>query len=94
MKSECLAGALDSRTEWGIWGGMSERERRALLHRRPNVTSWRRLLEAAMAHHANVPADRPPRFSPPPPESQVAAPPSGLLFGLGWQPTNYGEDAE
>jgi WhiB family redox-sensing transcriptional regulator len=27
---------------------MTERERRALLRRRPNVTSWRRLLEAAM----------------------------------------------
>jgi WhiB family redox-sensing transcriptional regulator len=28
---------------------MTERERRALLRRRPNVTSWRRLLETAMA---------------------------------------------
>jgi WhiB family redox-sensing transcriptional regulator len=26
---------------------MTERERRALLRRRPHVTSWRRLLEAA-----------------------------------------------
>jgi WhiB family redox-sensing transcriptional regulator len=32
---------------------MTERERRALLRRRPNVTSWRGLLETAMAdHHA------------------------------------------
>jgi WhiB family redox-sensing transcriptional regulator len=30
---------------------MTERERRALLRRRPNVTSWRRLLEAARAEH-------------------------------------------
>ena len=28
---ECLADALDNRTEFGIWGGMTERERRALL---------------------------------------------------------------
>jgi len=30
---------------------MTERERRALLRRRPNVTSWRNLLETAMADH-------------------------------------------
>jgi WhiB family redox-sensing transcriptional regulator len=40
---------LDNRVEFGVWGGMTERERRALLRRRPNVTSWRRLLETAMA---------------------------------------------
>jgi WhiB family redox-sensing transcriptional regulator len=43
----CLADALDNKVEFGVWGGMTERERRALLRRRPNVTSWRRLLEAA-----------------------------------------------
>jgi len=48
VKTECLAEALDDRVEWGVWGGMTERERRALLHRRPNVTSWRRLLKTAM----------------------------------------------
>lgn len=37
---ECLADALDNRTEFGVWGGMTERERRALLRRRPDVTSW------------------------------------------------------
>ena len=30
-----------------VWGGMTERERRALLRRRPDVTSWRELLEHA-----------------------------------------------
>jgi WhiB family redox-sensing transcriptional regulator len=30
---------------------MTERERRALLKKRPNVTSWRRLLETARAEH-------------------------------------------
>jgi len=34
-----------------VWGGMTERERRALLRRRPNVTSWRHLLETARDEH-------------------------------------------
>jgi WhiB family transcriptional regulator, redox-sensing transcriptional regulator len=51
VRTECLADALDNRIEFGVWGGMTERERRALLRRRPNVTSWRRLLEAARAEH-------------------------------------------
>ena len=48
VRMECLADALDNRIEFGVWGGMTERERRALLRRRPNVNSWRRLLEAAV----------------------------------------------
>ncbi len=51
VRAECLAEALDNNLEWGIWGGMTERERRALLRRRPNVTSWRTLLETARAEH-------------------------------------------
>lgn len=47
VRTECLADALDNRVEFGVWGGMTERERRALLRRRPNVTSWRQLLETA-----------------------------------------------
>jgi WhiB family redox-sensing transcriptional regulator len=43
---QCLAEALDQRIEWGVWGGMTERERRIVLRKRPNVTSWRRLLES------------------------------------------------
>jgi WhiB family redox-sensing transcriptional regulator len=49
VRTECLAEALDNQIEWGVWGGMTERERRALLRRRPNVTSWRALLEAAQS---------------------------------------------
>jgi WhiB family redox-sensing transcriptional regulator len=30
---------------------MTERERRALLRRRPNVTSWRNLLETAQSEY-------------------------------------------
>ena len=47
VRSECLAEALDNSIEWGVWGGMTERERRAILRKRPNVVSWRRVLEAA-----------------------------------------------
>ena len=47
VRAECLAEALDDRINFGIWGGMTERERRALLRRRPDVTSWRELLDSA-----------------------------------------------
>lgn len=40
VRIECLADALDSRTEFGVWGGMTERERRSLLKRLPEVRSW------------------------------------------------------
>lgn len=49
--ARCLAYALDQHIEHGVWGGMTERERRALLRRRPNVSSWRNLLEGARLHH-------------------------------------------
>ncbi|MEU5241670.1 WhiB family transcriptional regulator [Streptomyces lydicus] len=45
VRIECLVEALDHRIEFGVWGGMTERERRALLRRRPRVTSWRQVLE-------------------------------------------------
>ncbi len=54
VRTECLADALDNRIEFGVWGGMTERERRALLRRRPNVASWSRLLETARAEHERV----------------------------------------
>jgi WhiB family redox-sensing transcriptional regulator len=47
VRAECLAEALDNRIEWGVWGGMTERERRALLRRRPNVATWRTILQPA-----------------------------------------------
>ena len=40
VRLKCLADALDHRVEFGVWGGMTERERRALLRRRPEVSSW------------------------------------------------------
>ena len=48
VRYECLADALDNRIEFGVWGGMTERERRALLRRHPQVPSWRKMFEAAM----------------------------------------------
>ena len=51
VRTECLADALDNRVEFGVWGGMTERERRALLKRRPDVRSWRTLLESARRKH-------------------------------------------
>lgn len=45
VRAECLAEALDNRIEWGVWGGMTERERRALLRRKPNVAAWSKLLQ-------------------------------------------------
>ena len=50
--AECLADARDNRTEYGVWGGMTERERRALLRRRPDVKSWATLFKMARADEA------------------------------------------
>ena len=51
VRTECLSDALDNRVEFGVWGGMTERERRALLRRRPDVTSWSELLRTARTAH-------------------------------------------
>ncbi|WDZ91112.1 WhiB family transcriptional regulator [Nocardiopsis sp. HUAS JQ3] len=47
VRTDCLTDALDNRVEFGVWGGMTERERRALLRKHPGVTSWGPLLEEA-----------------------------------------------
>jgi WhiB family redox-sensing transcriptional regulator len=52
VRTECLAEALDERVQFGVWGGMTERERRALLRKRPDVESWRELLLKARAKFA------------------------------------------
>lgn len=38
--AECAADALDNQIEFGVWGGMTERQRRALLKQHPEVESW------------------------------------------------------
>src|ERR1700754_3064022 len=40
VMQECGAEALDNKVEYGIWGGMTERRRRALLKQHPEVVSW------------------------------------------------------
>jgi WhiB family redox-sensing transcriptional regulator len=57
VRTECLATALDGQIEFGVWGGLTERERRAVLRRRPNVRSWQTLLETAREEHA-ISSDR------------------------------------
>jgi WhiB family transcriptional regulator, redox-sensing transcriptional regulator len=51
VRTECLADALDNRVEFGVWGGLTERERRALLRRRQDVESWQQLLHTAMTDY-------------------------------------------
>jgi WhiB family redox-sensing transcriptional regulator len=60
VRTECLAHALDQRIEFGVWGGMTERERRALLRTRPDVLSWGSLLNQARdAHYTEESAEVP-----------------------------------
>ncbi|MBO0810701.1 MAG: WhiB family transcriptional regulator [Microlunatus sp.] len=44
VRSECLAEALDNRIEWGVWGGMTERERRLLLRQHTDIRNWHSVL--------------------------------------------------
>ena len=53
---ECLADALDNKVEFGVWGGLTERQRRAVLRQRPDVTNWRDLLENARREALDVEA--------------------------------------
>ncbi|HEY6424462.1 MAG TPA: WhiB family transcriptional regulator [Pseudonocardiaceae bacterium] len=61
VRVQCLAEALDRRIEFGVWGGMTERERRALLLRRSDVPSWAELLTAAESDRGSVAAGHRPR---------------------------------
>lgn len=44
VRLECLADALDNGIDHGVWGGMTDRERRALRRRHPRVRDWLALL--------------------------------------------------
>lgn len=44
VRLHCLADALENRIDFGVWGGMTERERRRLLRRHPRVENWKALL--------------------------------------------------
>lgn len=51
---ECGADALDNRVEFGVWGGMTERQRRALLKQHPEVNSWADFFAAQRKHRSAV----------------------------------------
>jgi WhiB family transcriptional regulator, redox-sensing transcriptional regulator len=52
--AECGADALDNRVEFGVWGGMTERQRRALLKQHPEVVSWSDFFSAQRKHRSAV----------------------------------------
>ena len=54
VQLECGADALDSRVEFGVWGGMTERQRRALLKQHPEVVSWADFFAAQRKHRSAV----------------------------------------
>jgi WhiB family transcriptional regulator, redox-sensing transcriptional regulator len=45
VMQQCAADALDNQVEYGVWGGLTERQRRALLKENPGVVSWAEFLE-------------------------------------------------
>ena len=52
VMAECGADALDNRVEFGVWGGMTERQRRALLKQHPEVVSWSEFFSAQRKHRS------------------------------------------
>ena len=50
--AECGADALDNRVEFGVWGGMTERQRRALLKQHPEVVAWADFFAAQRKHRS------------------------------------------
>ena len=40
VRLECLADALQSEANFGVWGGLTERERRAMLRHYEDVENW------------------------------------------------------
>ncbi|WP_156233117.1 WhiB family transcriptional regulator [Corynebacterium occultum] len=46
VQRHCLAMSLDNREEFGVWGGLTERQRRALLRTHTDVESWADYLTA------------------------------------------------
>ena len=64
VRIECLADALSSSTMFGVWGGLTERERRALMRRYPNEHNWlQRLYTSEEPLAVDIRAGRVPRIS-------------------------------
>lgn len=47
VKVECLAYAKERGIEHGVWGGLTERERREMDRKFPTVTNWKRFILAS-----------------------------------------------
>ncbi|MGW9594685.1 sigma-70 family RNA polymerase sigma factor [Streptomyces chartreusis] len=56
VRLDCASHALELEEPYGIWGGLTEQERRHLLRTRPGAAAWRRLLETAIAEYDLVSA--------------------------------------
>jgi WhiB family redox-sensing transcriptional regulator len=53
IRLKCLAEALAGPYEFGVWGGLTDRERRTLRRRRPDVTNWHALLARVRDHYTS-----------------------------------------
>lgn len=56
VRFDCAEMALKLEEPYGIWGGLTQQERRHLLRSRPDVVTWRHLLETAIAEYDLVAA--------------------------------------
>ncbi|MDO4665614.1 MAG: WhiB family transcriptional regulator [Actinomycetaceae bacterium] len=59
VRIQCLADALQSEANFGVWGGLTERERRAMLRALPEVTNWEQWLRTSdhpLAEELRTPA--------------------------------------
>jgi RNA polymerase sigma factor (sigma-70 family) len=56
VRFDCAELALKYEEPYGIWGGLTEQERRHLLRSHPGVEAWRHLLETAIAEYDLVAA--------------------------------------
>lgn len=56
VRVECLEEALVNRIEWGVWGGLTERERRTLMRRKPNMSpaEVRKLVQPSSVVHGGT----------------------------------------
>lgn len=81
VRTECLAHALDHRVEIGVWGGMTERQRRALLRDRPQVRSWAELLADARRAHYTAQVDAAEVSRPPTTGGMTAVDEAGGVVG-------------
>lgn len=56
VRLDCASSALEVEEPHGIWGGLTEQERRHLLRTRPGIAAWRHVLETAIAEYDLVSA--------------------------------------